>query len=160
MPSRCRGIETSLTVAPALLKRCAASRTMASTSGSEFGQPKPSLTIPTRKPRASPVRRLVYASSTEAWWLPWIKAVRAGDRLKQQGSVGGSARDRARMIQRQLDWKHARIRNEPVGGLVTDGPAVRTGDSDRSSLIAPHRHVAFAGRDQGRAAAGGTSGRS
>src|SRR6516162_2193082 len=64
------------------------------------------------------------------------------------------------MIQRQLDWEHARVRNEPMGWLVTDGSAVRTGDSDRTSLIASHRHVAFTGHDQGRAAAGGTAGRS
>src|SRR5215471_8895400 len=62
MPSRWRGIDTSLTVPPARVKRCAASRTMASTSGSELGQPKPSLTMPIRRPRASPVSCLVYAS--------------------------------------------------------------------------------------------------
>src|SRR5262245_57596334 len=64
------------------------------------------------------------------------------------------------MIERQLDWEHARVRNEPMGRLVTDGSAIRTGDSDRSSLIASHRHVAFTGHDQGRTAAGGTPGRS
>jgi hypothetical protein len=33
---------------------------------------------------------------------------------------------------------------------VTDGAAELTGDSDRSFLIAPHGHVAFAGHDWGR----------
>ena len=48
----CMGMETSSTTAPAFSMRCAASRTISSTSGSDSGVAKPCLTMPRRNPSA------------------------------------------------------------------------------------------------------------
>ena len=68
-PSRCHGRETGSTVAPSFSKACAASSTLASTSGSDSSQPNPSRTMPSRNPAMSPVNAAVYACpSSPACW--------------------------------------------------------------------------------------------
>ena len=51
LPMRCMGTLTSSTVAPSPARRSPAARTLASTPGSELGQPNPSVTTPMRRPR-------------------------------------------------------------------------------------------------------------
>ena len=69
-PSRCQGIETLATSAPRRLNAWADSRTLVSTSGSDSpSQPKPSVTIPNRRPFTSPDSAWLYASPLNpAFW--------------------------------------------------------------------------------------------
>ena len=64
------------------------------------------------------------------------------------------------MIKCQFDREDTCVWHKPVRGLVANRSAERAGNSDRPSLVAPDSHVALAGDDERRAAAGGASGRS
>src|SRR6266540_625307 len=66
-PRSCMGIEISSTVAPSPSRRAAASRTFASTSGSDPDWPNPSASTPMRTPSTPQSRASVYGATTGAY---------------------------------------------------------------------------------------------
>ena len=94
-----------------------------------------------------------------AFGLPRVQGIAPGDHAEQQRHIAGRGADRSRMVQGQLDGKHARAGDEPISRLQPIDPAPGGGDPDRPALIAAQRHIDAARRDQGRAPAGGAAGR-
>src|SRR6516164_5639224 len=151
MPSRWSGIDRSVSSAPARDRLCAAWRTVISTSGSELDRPKPSLTIPIRSPRASPVRRFVYASVRRPGG--WRGSRPSGPAITSKSSFRGRPRHGAGVVEGQLNGKDARVWHKTVGRLVAHASTVRARDTHGASLVAADRHVTLVRYYQRRASA-------
>ena len=114
-PSRCIGIETCSTIAPAPRRRSAASRTLASTSGS-LDWPAEALghhaDAHAGHAAAEPGRVAVLLDLHVI--LARIESVGAGDHFQQQGVVGDGCRHRSGMVDGRLDRHHAGIGHQTV----------------------------------------------
>ena len=97
-------------------------------------------------------QRLRVPLGHQAGALAWIEPVRTGDRLQQERRIAGRARDRADVVQCELDREHARIRDEAIRRLQAVHPAPAARDANRAALVAADCQVDLAGGHQRRAA--------
>ena len=95
---------------------CAASRTRASTSASEFGWPNPSLSTPMRKPFTPPSSASRITARRDAA-LARVDAVRSGDHLEQQRIVAHIRGHRPANVERHFERRDAGIGHQAEGRL-------------------------------------------
>src|SRR5262249_9495305 len=122
-PRAWAGTETSSSTAPNFAKRFAGSRTRASTSLSELGWPKPSLTTAMRSP-PTPL-----AAGGDAA-LARVEAVGSGNHFQQQRVVGNGRGHRTAGVDGDLEQPNAGIGNEPESRLQADDAAMAGRDAD------------------------------
>ena len=72
-----------------------------------------------------------------------------GEDLKCDRRVLHATRQRAEMVQRPGQWKHAAARNAAIGGLDANRTAPGRRTTDRAAGVGTHRHAHHARRNRG-----------
>ena len=87
-----------------------------------------------------------------------IERVITDDNVHRDRRVLDAPRERAAMIERIGERKHAAPRHQPIGRLEADRAAIGGGPADRAARVRAHRHAHEARRDRGARTGRGAAG--